>query len=58
MKEMREDFIKVHFLAGGESIVESTCIRPAFSRGMTRITSPLCKQTMRLTDGVRFATWT
>ena len=34
VKEMREDFIKVRFLAGGDSIVESLRLRPAFSRGV------------------------
>ena len=55
VKEMREDFIKVCFLAGGDSIVESSRLRPAFSRGVAPSTAQLSKQTVRLTDGVRAA---
>ena len=52
VKEMRDDFIKVRFLAGGDSIVESLRIRPAFSRGVAPASAPLAKQTIKLTDGL------
>ena len=52
VKEMREDFIKVRFLAGGDAIVESSRLRPAFSRGVAPGSMSLSKQKVRLTDGV------
>ena len=45
----------VRFLAGGDSIVESLRLRPAFSRVAAAngpASAPLAKQTIKLTDGL------
>ena len=45
----------MRFLAGGDSIVESLRIRPAFSRGVVAsgpASAPLAKQTLKLSDGL------
>ena len=45
----------VRFLSGGDSIVESLRLRPAFSRVAAAngpASAPLAKQTIKLTDGL------